>query len=335
MEGNKELLAMANMMAQGSKVLLGTCENYVLDSNFDNYLEGLKNYFALNKITEDEMKVRLLINLIGTEASAKIIKALKPKVFTDFKYSELVKVCEDLFGVQRNSIVEHYKFNNRFQKEGESLGDFAIECQALAEFCEFGEFLDTALRDRFVAGIRNNKTKKVLLGLGSKKKFSEVVAVAKREELLQIETEKMQIAETSGVNAMNAPTFQRRGTFRNRGGKMFSGERRGRRNFNHAIGRCHRCGKIGHWARDCREVINSPNKAPHLAPNVVGPAQQKPRNEQGYTNAIDESFGHLNIEQETEESDDGAERLIAQSSVRRKTSSTNISVGNGQNFNGY
>jgi hypothetical protein len=92
-----------------------------------------------------------------------------------------VKICEDLFGIQKNSIVEHFKFN-RFQKEGESSGDFALELQACAEFCDFGGFLDIALRDRFAAGIRNNRTKKVLLRLSRNKKFNEVVAAAKREE---------------------------------------------------------------------------------------------------------------------------------------------------------
>jgi hypothetical protein len=116
----------------GIKVMLGSCEGYILDSNFDDYLAGLVNYFALNKVEDDTMKVRLLVNLIGTEASAKIMKAVKPKAFTDFKYDGLVTLCKKLFGVQKNSIVEHFRFNNRYQMEGESLGDFSLELQDIA-----------------------------------------------------------------------------------------------------------------------------------------------------------------------------------------------------------
>jgi hypothetical protein len=66
-----------------AKIMLGTCGNYVLDTNYNNYLEGLKNYFTLNGVEDDLMRVRLLINLIGTEARVKIIKAVKPKFFTE------------------------------------------------------------------------------------------------------------------------------------------------------------------------------------------------------------------------------------------------------------
>lgn len=125
-----------------------------------------------------------MYNLIGNEASSKIMKAVKPKTFTDYSYDELITLCKSLFGVQKNSIVEHFKFINRFQAEGESHEDFALECQALAEYCEFGAFLDTAFRDRFVVEIRNNRTKKVLLGLSNNKKFNEVVDAAKKGRII-------------------------------------------------------------------------------------------------------------------------------------------------------
>lgn len=318
----------SKMIVQGTNSMLGTCESYVLDTNFGDYLEGLKNYFALNKIEEDVMKVRLLVNLIGTEASAKIIKAVKPKVFTDYSYDKLVEICEDLFGVQRNSIVEHFKFNNRFQKEGETLGDFALELQAMAEHCEFGEFLDTALRDRFIAGIRNTKTKKMLLGMSSKKKFGEIVTAAKGEELLQVESERMHVDENSNVNAVQGNQFDRRANSRNRGGKMLNsgGNFRARKEFNPTAGKCYRCQRYGHYARNCYTNLNTQNGGINQNGNGSGGTHGRTRMH-GNTNAIDESFGNLNLEHDERDKED-ATMLIAQIEERlgEKSKESNIEM---------
>jgi hypothetical protein len=56
-----------------------------------------------------------------------------------------------------------YQFNNRSQRSGKSVTDFAIELQAMAENCIFGDFLDTALRDHFVTGLRNSDIKTKIL----------------------------------------------------------------------------------------------------------------------------------------------------------------------------
>lgn len=168
-------------------------------------------------VTDDLYKVRLFVNQIGSAASLKLAKALKPKIFTEVKYEDIVKTCRGLFGVERNSIVEHFRFNNRSQNDGEDLGDFAVELQALAEHCEFGTFLDEALRDRFVAGMRNVRIMKQLLKMYGKTKFQEAVECAKREELLSREAGQMSTNVSESVNKIQGRRFEQYSATRGRG----------------------------------------------------------------------------------------------------------------------
>ena len=51
-------------------------------------------------------------------------------------------------------IAERFNFHNRFRNGSESVADFAAQLKKLSAHCKFGTFLDDALRDRFVCGLR-------------------------------------------------------------------------------------------------------------------------------------------------------------------------------------
>ena len=56
-----------------------------------------------------------------------------------------------------------FRFYQRSQKSGESIADFVADLRRLSIKCEFGDFLDQALRDRFVCGVRNEALQRKLL----------------------------------------------------------------------------------------------------------------------------------------------------------------------------
>ena len=74
----------------------------------------------------------------------------------------------------KEKLITHYKpkppvigqrfvFHQRTQNSGESINEFVMELRRLARTCEFGPFLDEALRDRFVCGLNNSTIQKKLL----------------------------------------------------------------------------------------------------------------------------------------------------------------------------
>ena len=52
-------------------------------------------------------------------------------------------------------ITERYKFHKRNQKDGETVALYLAELKRLGERCKFGEFLEDALHDRLVCGLRS------------------------------------------------------------------------------------------------------------------------------------------------------------------------------------
>ena len=60
-------------------------------------------------------------------------------------------------------IGQRFIFHQRTQKPGEPITQFLMELRRLARTCEFGQFLEEALRDRLVYGLNNSSIQKKLL----------------------------------------------------------------------------------------------------------------------------------------------------------------------------
>ena len=60
-------------------------------------------------------------------------------------------------------IAEHSKFYRRTQNATETVLEYAAELRRLALTCDFSTFLNTALRNKFVFGLRSEPMRKSLL----------------------------------------------------------------------------------------------------------------------------------------------------------------------------
>jgi hypothetical protein len=85
----------------------------------------------------------------------------------------------------------------------------------LADQCNFGEFLDRALRDRFVAGVKSQNIREQCLKLGSSAKFDQTVKLASEIELVDKHARLMQT--NSGADSNLNRVFQRNGQKNHRG----------------------------------------------------------------------------------------------------------------------
>ncbi|XP_053698852.1 uncharacterized protein LOC128745803 [Sabethes cyaneus] len=241
----------------GSK-LIGTLENFVPSADFDDYMERAENFFELNNITDDVFKRKLIVHFIGLPALKKLQQLLYPKTHKDVTYETVIQKLKSYFSPKKNRIAQSVEFFKRNQKDYEKVADFAVELQALSKHCVFGEFLDKALRDKFIAGLQSAKIQGELMNCADETSFDE--AVSKGKNLEQIEADMAKMKEKQEyTNRINAGNYHRGSRSKSRGREQRTrdqSESRGRsksrrRRQRGKQVRCYNCSKMGHMARNC------------------------------------------------------------------------------------
>ncbi|XP_055544797.1 uncharacterized protein LOC129729913 [Wyeomyia smithii] len=145
-------------------VLIGTIEPYVVGSSFLNYAERLDYLFQVNGITDAARQKALFVTLSGP-AVYEELKLLYPSS-EDLKlvsYADISKKLRERFDRVESDLIQRYKFYNRVQGPNERAEDFVLAVKLQAEFCAFGDFRETAIRDKLVMGVADGKLQEKLL----------------------------------------------------------------------------------------------------------------------------------------------------------------------------
>lgn len=142
--------------------LIGSMEAFIPGEDFEAYEDRLMQYFLINEVQEDK-KVPLFITVMGGE-TYKILKSLSsPTAPSALKFSEIVNTLKQHFKPKVNKRAERFKFSKSNQEQGESISEFIVKLKSLAQSCEFGTFLDDALTDKFIVGLRSEEIQQELL----------------------------------------------------------------------------------------------------------------------------------------------------------------------------
>ena len=72
-------------------------------------------------------------------------------------YATVLQKFNEFFQVRRNVIYERARFNRRSQMEGETTEQFIMELYRFADNCNYQDFRDEMIRDRFIVGIRDQR----------------------------------------------------------------------------------------------------------------------------------------------------------------------------------
>ena len=103
-------------------------------------------------------------------------------------------------------IAERYKFYCGDQSENETITEYPADLRKLTLSCVFKDFLNQALRDRFVCGLQNNSIRRRLLA-ERKLTLKSAIELAKTMENADLETQVIATdIKTENVNAMNNAT---------------------------------------------------------------------------------------------------------------------------------
>lgn len=218
---------------------------------FSTYLKRLKLYFSVNG-TDEAKQVNMFLLLMGAKVYETLTNLVMPKNPEDLSFKEIEEVLSEHFQPAKLTIVERFQFWKREQGPNESVSEYAVELKKTAIPCKFGNFLNEALRDRFITGLRDNKIQKEILV--KDRSFTEALKLAVSLELVEKESKEMQMKEVHySQKETTKKKFPEKKAKEKKGkeacnccGKKHPGE------CKYSEYTCKRCGKKGHLIRVCR-----------------------------------------------------------------------------------
>ena len=108
-----------------------------------------------NGITDDNKKRATLLSVIGENTYKLLSGLLAPAKPGDKCFDQIVATLTTHFDPAPSEIMERFKFNTRVRKTSKSIAMYVSELRTIAKNCNFGETLETMLRDRLVCGVNN------------------------------------------------------------------------------------------------------------------------------------------------------------------------------------
>ena len=116
----------------------------------------------------------------------------------DKSLTEICQLLQTHYKPKNLEVAGTYKFHSCIQTDVESIAEYSARLRRLAADCNFGTFLQRALRDHFVSGIRDENTKKKLLSQDSLT-FEDAMKVSIADEAARRET---QIFKKNSIRVM-------------------------------------------------------------------------------------------------------------------------------------
>ena len=251
----------------GMAAVVGRIEEYDDKEEWQQYVERLSFFFVANGIETAEKKRAVFLSVVGAPTYKLLRSLVSPAKPDDKTFTQLVEILSKHFKPTPSEIVERFKFHSRFRKPGESVSTFVAELRRLAEFCNFGDSLETMIRDRLVCGINDEQIQKRLLA-ESELSYKKAVKLAS-----SMEEASKNVLELKGSIAKKGPEVDKTEVHRVKSASPRSAER-GTFNCFHC-GRpghlkvkcrvrpdivCSACGNTGHMRRACRSTKSAPRK---------------------------------------------------------------------------
>ena len=232
--------------------------------DWEQYEERLQQYFQANGLEEDKKRA-VFLTVIGAQTYSLLSSLVAPDKPSTKTYEDLTTVLKNHLKPKTLVIAERFKFHKRNQGENESVAAYMAELRKMASKCQFRDYLEEALRDRLVCGLRSGAVQKKLLvidGLTLQKAYE----VAQGEELARKQAEELQpqARVTEEVQYMRKPPSGRANhnqSTRSNPGSTQSTQRQPTRT-------CGRCGKPGHPPERCfyrNQQCRSCNRYGHIA----------------------------------------------------------------------
>ena len=225
------------------------------------YLERFELYISVNSVAEE--KVLLFLTVIGGTVYSLLHDLFAPESPVDKPYATIVEKLKAQFEPKPVNILTHrYTFHQRNQGSDESIAEYVAELCPLASHCEFGTFLEQALRDRLVFGMRSESTKKHLLTEKEPTLKGVMEEVALSLEAAQKNVQTLRGSEVPQLHKLDRRRPTERKSPKEGEKPCYHCGRAGHApnacGFRQA--KCFNCGKSGHVASVCRRKSRQSSK---------------------------------------------------------------------------
>ena len=102
---------------------------------------------------------------MGPATYALLKNLISPAKPSDKSFKELCDTLDKHLSPKPIVIAERFRFYKRDQLDSEQIKEYVAELKKLSVKCNFGDFLDDALRDKLVCGLRNTAIQERLLSI--------------------------------------------------------------------------------------------------------------------------------------------------------------------------
>ena len=110
-----------------------------------------------------EQKRAIFLTEVGPEVYSVLSNLLSPAKPKDKSLADIVQKLKNHYDPAPLEITESFHFGMRNQLADESISDYIVALKKLSIHCNYGEFLNRALRDSFVCGLNSVKIQNKLL----------------------------------------------------------------------------------------------------------------------------------------------------------------------------
>lgn len=238
--------------------------------DFDSYLERFERWLSANDIPPGK-KADVFLSVLGATEYGLLKNLIAPSKVSDKTYKEITTALSLHFKPKPILIAERFRFYKRQQKTNETVSEYLLALKQLASTCEFGQFLNDALRDQFVCGLSGEEYHKRLLAVKDLT-FKKACDIALAHELAMKDTKEMRehVEKPKGeVNKVSNPTSEKwRNKKASNARQSHKGESRAKQHYSREKNQqCYRCGKDNHQANECfyrTETCHGCGKIGHL-----------------------------------------------------------------------
>ena len=232
---------------------IGRIEEFREDKEeWSQYTERLEHFFAANGITSNDKKRFVFLTVIRARAYKQLRSLIAPAKPGETDFATLSEAMKNHYLPAPSEIVQRFKFNSRFRRQGESVSTFVVELRAIAEFCNFGDTLKLMIRDRLVCGINDENTQRLLLA-EKELTYDKASEIARSQEAAAQNVLTLRgMRNRVGPSPTQGPPMEPINAVKS--GKQPAGQATpgDQRHTRDSTKPCYRCGNTGHKPAQCK-----------------------------------------------------------------------------------